>query len=70
MSESETRKIRWQKDWLKIIDAECAEAGESFAEFVKESVALRIGKRKMPAAAKPGRPPKRPLKPKAKRESN
>lgn len=60
MSESEVRQIRWSKEWLKIIDAECKEAGSSFAEFVKEAVAVRIGKRKLPPSPGRGRPPKTP----------
>lgn len=56
--ESETRKIRWQADWLEVIDAECDKSGQSFADFVKDAVAEKIGKRRLPPRRGRGKPPK------------
>lgn len=53
--ESDTRKIRFQKDWLKILDAECAETGEPFAELVKLAVAREMKRRKKPLPEMKGR---------------
>lgn len=54
--DSEVKQIRWPKEWLAVIDKERGSQG--FAEFVRDCVAARIGRKKLPPSRGRGRPPK------------
>ena len=48
------KQIHWPKEWIKVIDK--VRGDTPFAEFVRECVRQKIGKRKLSATAKRGRP--------------
>lgn len=56
--ESEYKAIRWQQDWLKLIEAECRKDDVSFSSFVKMCVSAELKRRKvkLPEAQGRGRP--------------